>query len=269
MNTGSSLRDIRPRARPSRSMGGPRQRSSAVAPRRWLRGALIALLLVLAGAAVALLVRSGVRWVVNRPMFEIRHVEITGDLDQLDRDLLRKRALALRGSFFSLDLRAAAAELRSVPWVRTASVRRVWPDGLEVAVEEQHPVARWGENELLNSHGERFVAEYGGVLPYFQGPRGSEQLMLDTFTALRQRLVALPLAITDLELSERGAWRMTADNGLEFELGREDIQGRLARFITVYPQLMRIAPPAGAVADLRYTHGFALRMPGATKDSSS
>ena len=266
---GGAMRDIRPRVRATRSMGGPRQRSRIAAPRHWLRGVLAALVLVLAGCLLALLVRSGVHWVVSRPMFEIRQITIVGDLDQLDRDLLRKRALALRGSFFSLDLGAAAVEMRSVPWVRSASVRRVWPDGLEVTVEEQRPLARWGENELLNTHGERFVAEYGGVLPYFDGPKGSEQLMLQTYGALRQRLAALPLAITDLELSERGAWRLTADNGLEVELGREDIQGRLSRFITVYPQLMRVAPPAGAVADLRYTHGFALRMPGGTKDSSS
>jgi cell division protein FtsQ len=250
-------------------MGGPRQPGrAALLPRPSLR-LLSWLTLLVLGAVLALGLRSGLRWVAARPMFEIRQVRIVGDLDQVDRDLLTKRALALHGNFFTLDLGTANAELRAVPWVRAVAVRRVWPDALEVAVEEHHPLARWGESELLNTRGERFIADYVGVLPYFQGPKGSETLMLETYQALRVRLASLPLAITDLELSERGAWRLTADNGLELELGREQIQARLARFITVYPQLLRVATPAGAVADLRYAHGFALRTADRAKDSSS
>lgn len=265
----AALHDVRPRARATRSMGGPRPRDGAGGLRQLTPALLRALLLLLVGVLLALAVRSAAHWVVARPMFVIRQVRVLGELDQVDRDLVRKRALALHGSFFDLDLRAADAELRAVPWVRAVAIRRVWPDGLEVTVEEHRPLARWGENELLDTFGDRFVADYSGVLPYFQGPAGSEALMLDTYHALRQRLAVLPLAITDLELSERGAWRLTADNGLEIELGREDIQSRLDRFINVYPQLLRVAPPAGAVADLRYSHGFALRTASGAKDSSS
>jgi cell division protein FtsQ len=264
-----ALKDIRQRSRPTRSMGGPRQSARVFDLPRISRQLLLAMTLLLLGVIAALGVRSAFHWVVSRPMFEIHQVRIQGELDQVDRVLISKRALALHGSFFSLDLRAAAAELRAVPWVRNVAVRRVWPDALEVQVEEHRPLARWGENELLNTFGERFVADYPGVLPYFQGPKGSEAVMLETYDSLRTRLSTLPLSITDLELSERGAWRLTADNGLEIELGREDIQARLSRFISVYPQLLRVAIPAGAVADLRYTHGFALRMVTAGKDAST
>lgn len=265
----ASLKDVRQRARGSRSMTGPREPERTV--RRWSfsNRDFMWLLFLLAGLLLALGARVVAHWVATRPMFEIQQVRILGDLDQVDRDLVQKRALGLHSSFFNLDLNAANAELRTVPWVRAVAIRRVWPDALEISVDEHRPLARWGENELLNTHGERFVAEYSGVLPYLQGPAGSEGQMFEEFKSFRSQLSGIPLAVTDLELSDRGAWRLTADNGLEIALGRDDVHARLARFITIYPQLLRVASPAGAVADLRYAHGFALRAAGSAKDSRS
>jgi len=60
MSASPAMRDIRPRARATRSMGGPRQRDRKGPPRRWLRGVLLALALVLLGCALAFMVRSGV-----------------------------------------------------------------------------------------------------------------------------------------------------------------------------------------------------------------
>ncbi len=264
-----TLQDVRARARASRSMGGPRRSERAALPRRLTLRQLAWLGLLLLGLLSTLAIRMAGHWVASRPMFTIQHVQVLGELEQVDRDLVRKRALALHGNFFSLDLLAVSSELRSVAWVRTVSVRRVWPDTLEISVEEQHPVARWGEGELVNTRGERFTAEYAGVLPFFQGPQGSTPQMLAEFDAFRSQLAGLPLSITDLELTDRGAWRLIADNGLEIELGRDEVHERLTRFINIYPQLLRVASPAGAVADLRYAHGFALRMAGGAKESNS
>jgi cell division protein FtsQ len=62
---------------------------------------------------------------------------------------------------------------------------------------------------------------------------------------------------------------LIADNGLELELGKDDVHGRLTRFLEVYPQLLHNAALSGAIADLRYSHGFALRPVGASKDLKS
>ena len=264
-----TLQELRARTRSKRSMGGPRRTERTVRPLRLSLRQLAWAGLLLLGVLLAVAARMAGHWATTRPMFDIHNVQVLGELEQVDRDLVRKRALALRGNFFSLDLAAASSELRSVAWVRSVAVRRVWPDTLEISVEEQHPVARWGEGELINARGERFTAEYAGVLPYFQGPQGSTVQMLAEFDAFRSQLASLPLSITDLELTDRGAWRLTADNGLEIELGRDDVHERLTRFINIYPQLLRVASPAGAVADLRYAHGFALRQTAGTKDQNS
>ena len=72
----------------------------------------------------------------------------------------------------------------AVPWVRQATVRRVWPGQLLVQLEEHQAVASWDgrgeygepplERALLNSHGEVFHANLGEVeddrLPQLAGP---------------------------------------------------------------------------------------------------
>jgi len=265
-----TMQDIRPRPKVTRSMGGPRQGDSIrFALPRIERKHILMLVLVLVGISSAMGIRQASRWVASRPMFEIHQVRVVGDLDQVDRDLVRKRVMGLKGSFFNLDLAAANSELRTVPWVRSVTLRRIWPDQLEVSIEEHHALARWGDSELINTKGERFTAEYSGVLPYFEGPAGSESLMRDEFQQFRNQLSRITLSITDLQLSERGSWRLVADNGLELELGKDDVHGRLSRFVDIYPQLLHNAVPSGAVADLRYTHGFALRPAGAAKDLKS
>ena len=50
----------------------------------------------------------------------------------------------IRGNFFAVSPADVRAGLEKLPWVRAASVRRVWPDRLEVALEEHVALARWG-----------------------------------------------------------------------------------------------------------------------------
>lgn len=268
--TPSTMQDIRLRSKAARSMGGPRQ-SESIRLRipRIERRHFMMLALVFLGLITAYGLRQTALWIAARPMFEIHQVRVVGELEQVDRDLVRKRVLALKGSFFNIDLAAAGSELRTVPWVRSVTLRRIWPDQLEVGVEEHHALARWGENELINNKGERFTAEYAGVLPYFDGPKGSESLMRDEYQQFHNQLKQISLSITELDFTERGAWRLIADNGLQLELGKDDVHHRLTRFIEVYPQLIHNAALSGAVADLRYSHGFAFRPVSASKDLKS
>ncbi len=220
----------------------------------WLAGKLLALGLLLGVlAAVAL-------WLIRQPMFQIRRAVVTGELQQVDRELVAKRARTVRGNFFTLDLNAATAELRTIPWVRSVTLRRLWPNGLEVQVQEQHVAARWGENTLLNTEGEVFTADYSGDLPRLEGPAESGAEMLQALRHFDQDLAPLKRHVALLTLSERRAWSVQLDNGLSLELGRDNMEERLQRFVRVYPAMFGAAPVlTGTRVDLRYPNGFALR----------
>src|SRR3546814_11971873 len=79
------------------------------------------------------------------------------------------------GNFFSVNLDSTRHLIETVPWVRHAQVRRVWPNYLRIQIEEQQPLALWNENQMINTWSESFTANQGqladaALLPQSNGP---------------------------------------------------------------------------------------------------
>ena len=87
----------------------------------------------------------------------LKVVRIDGQFRYLQRsDLEQAVATAVEGNFFTLDVDRIRAAARKLPWVDEVSVRRIWPDTLQMWVQEQIPLARWGKDRLVNPRGEVF-----------------------------------------------------------------------------------------------------------------
>jgi cell division protein FtsQ len=75
------------------------------------------------------------------------------------------------------------------------------------------------------------------------------------------------LDVVEIAMSDRGGWRIRAmsDQGpLTLELGRDDAQARLARFVAAYSRTVGVLARQGTrieYVDLRYRNGFAARVP--------
>ena len=140
--------------------------------------------------ALVVLLAAGVLALWRSPHFAVRAIELHGDLTRNSAATIRANTVPrLAGNFFSLDLAQARQVFESVPWVRRAVVRRVFPDQLAVRLEEHRAVALWedaggdeGAERLVNSFGELFEANVGDVeddgLPVFAGPPGGSAQML-------------------------------------------------------------------------------------------
>ena len=73
---------------------------------------------------------------------------VEGDVARNSVSTIRANAAPqLAGNFLTIDLGAVRRAFESVPWVRLAIVRRVWPNRLRVRLEEHRPVALWGSDE--------------------------------------------------------------------------------------------------------------------------
>ena len=75
-----------------------------------------------------------------------------------------------------------------MPWVADVSIRRVWPDKLNMVVTEEVPLARWGEDALINIGGGVFrPPSLDGHLGLVRldGPAGSEQRVVSSCRPLR------------------------------------------------------------------------------------
>jgi hypothetical protein len=65
-----------------------------------------------------------------------------------------------------------------------------------------------------------------------------------------------------VQLTPRRAWQVKLDKGPTIELGREDIEARLARYIALHERTVGVLKRRIEYVDLRYANGFAVRIPG-------
>src|SRR5438132_9179517 len=123
-------------------------------------------LYAVAGVALAALLLN---WAVRLPAFSLRAIQVEGDVARNSVSTIRANAAPrLAGNFFTTDLVRDRRAFESVPWVRQAIVKRVWPNRLAVRLEEHRAAAVWGGSDaatdkLVNSHGEVVEANIGDV----------------------------------------------------------------------------------------------------------
>ena len=245
---------------------------------RMMNAAALAMLVVFlaVGAGVAF------TWVLNSPRFVIRSIVVVGDVQHNNALTIKANATPkLVGSFFTMDLSRARQAFEAVPWVRSANVRREFPNRLKVLLQEHQAVAYWGadsDSRLLNSFGEIFDANPGEVehenLPRLTGPDGQAKTVWAIYTGLRPAFEALDLEIDQVELSGRGSWQIRTGTGAQVLLGRGGEQELKERVKLFLGTLTRVAarygrkPEALESADLRHTDGYALRLRGVTTTST-
>lgn len=212
--------------------------------------------------AAVLLLYSVLFVVIHLPIFPLKEVKVEGPLTHVTRDQIKLIVdRHLRGNFFTLDLIQARDAFQKLPWVRNVSVRRRWPDKLEVTVEEHRELARWGNIALVNSHGELFHAASDSELPVFFGPGNGVREVAERYGSFSGLLQPTGMKIMQLALSPRRAWEIGTDSGMVIEVGRERMEARLKKFAGVYAKTLGSLNVKVAYADLRYPNGFAVRKP--------
>ncbi|MCY1212145.1 Cell division protein FtsQ [compost metagenome] len=192
----------------------------------------------------------------------IAKVNVQGDLSYISQEAVQQRiAPFIAASFFSIDLAGMRRELEQMPWIAHAEVRRVWPDQVMVRLEEQLPIARWGDEALLNNQGQAFapreLAHYE-QLPQLWGPQRAQEQVMQQYQMLSQMLRPLGFSIVRLELRERGSWFLSTGQGVELLLGRDHLVEKMRRFISIYEKTLKDQIANIERVDLRYPNGLAV-----------
>ena len=195
-------------------------------------------------------------------LLPVQSVVLDGDFLHTERnELQRVVARAIRGGYFTLDVREIQSEVRELPWVAGATVRRVWPDTLVVSVIEHQPYARWGEKRLISDKGVVFAP--ATIEPF----TGLAQLAGDDEQAkevLRQyryisKSVAKLARVGRISQNRRGGWTFWLDNGPRIELGQEEVPRRLVRVTHFLEKLGEQAASVESI-DARYSGGVAVKV---------
>jgi cell division septal protein FtsQ len=96
--------------------------------------------LIIAGAALGLFALLVGGWfILHAALFSARSVTVTGNVHETAAAVVAQAGLAGQPPLLDVDAGEAAARLRKLPWVRSATVHVSWPDGVHIAVTEETP----------------------------------------------------------------------------------------------------------------------------------
>lgn len=225
--------------------------------KRWWTAPLF-LLLVTAAAWLVVVARQG-------DLTPLKRVTVEGELRYLSRERLQEEVVAhMEGGFFAMDLARVRRAVEGLPWVAQVTVRRHWPDRLEVRVWERRAVARWAEGGLVDARGVLFRPPVEGDmegLPVLRGRAEDALGLLAFMRRLNGWLLPAGRVVARLSAERRGAFSVGLDNGTELVLGRLPEAVVRKRLIRALPPLLAEARRRDADiirVDMRYPNGFAV-----------
>tara|TARA_B110000503_G_scaffold13903_1_gene18945 strand:+ start:63721 stop:64572 length:852 start_codon:yes stop_codon:yes gene_type:complete len=217
-------------------------------------------LLILLGAAMVL--TAAIKAFVTVQSLPVQRVSVTGELEHTQAQAVQDMVQpGLVGGFLSADLQQIQRQLEGLPWIYEASVRRKWPNALEIHVVEELPIARWGQDGFLNHEGGLFHSDKDGdweSLPKLHGPKGSAKALVEKYQRLAEILAPLNLAVEQLAMDEREQLEAVLEGGMQVSLGSSDFLERMHRFNEIYRTELSARQGEVARVDLRYESGIAV-----------
>lgn len=218
-------------------------------------GRVLSILILVALLAGLVAVTPWLMSWLNRP---IARVEVHSKFEHLSQEEVEGVLYPfLQSHFFSLQLPAMQQALLAMPWVKTASVRRHWPDTLQVSLQEKQPIARWGSSHLISDEGKVFLPESiagFSALPLLVGPDDSAEQVMQQYLSIGQLLRPVGLRPESVMRSDSGSWRFTVGH-VEVNMGRDRLMERLQRFVRLYHAELESRWQQVKRVDLRYLNG--------------
>ena len=194
-------------------------------------------------------------------LWPIKTIQLSGTFQYIDQQEVESTVQQFIGEgFFSLDIRRVQKSLSDKPWTESISIRRVWPDRLNIIIIEKRPVARWDNKHLLSDKAVVYRAKtkaFSG-LPLVHTADTNPGQMLHLYYRLASQFAVLNESVVAVRKDSRGALDMQLENGLTIKVGRSDIERKIARFVTIYQQQIKPRLAEIQQLDLRYSNGFAV-----------
>jgi cell division protein FtsQ len=192
----------------------------------------------------------------------IRYVRAEGIFQYLSKDEIKTVLMPLvMTSIFDADMQKIHVTVAKLPWVKNATVERVWPDTIDIKVHERKAYVRWGQKGLLTESGELFTpnnVDQFQFLLLLEGPKDQEAKTLEIMKGVNTALEDQALELAEFSVNDREAWGIKLKTGLEILLGRTGQLKKLQRFLDTLPVLGQEKIAAMQVVDLRYPNGYAV-----------
>jgi cell division protein FtsQ len=199
--------------------------------------------------------------IANTAGFPIEEVAIAGTRQITRVDVLATADITPTTSLLLLDPEATRVRLKQNPWIREATVRKLYPGRLEISVEERTGFALWQHNGRLS-----VIARDGTVIgadarrhlhhfPLVVG-KGAEQRAAD-LVALVERFPEIHVEFAAGVLVAERRWNIRLKNGIDIRLPEQKPEAALARLVALDKQ-SKILTRDVTVIDLRHPEQVAV-----------
>ncbi len=221
---------------------------------------------------IAALLFAGLGWAasVGIKIIPIKYVRIEGVFQYLSKEEIKEalRPLVMTG-FFDADMQAIHQAVSELIWVDTVTVKRVWPDAIDIKIREKKPYVRWGLQSLISTRGEIVTPkniELFKTLPILQGPEQQQVKTLEIMKGVNTALADQSMKMAEFTINDRWAWKIKLTTGLEILLGRNEQLKKLQRFLKTLEVLGQEQVEKIAIVDLRYPNGYAVSWKPGTEE---
>lgn len=193
----------------------------------------------------------------------INQVVFTGELKHLDIKQMHKIIeIEMENGFLGVKLDEVSYLLNLEPWVKQVSVKKVWPDTLEINVTEHKPMATLNYQGIISQQGNYFEPKVLNItkdLPIFYGEVTMINKMTEMYHALSRTLGKFNKTIKTLHLNKQDEWIVEFNRNIKIILGRKHVLQHFSRFLIAFNSNYNQFKNKIDTIDLRYSNGFSVR----------
>lgn len=163
--------------------------------------------------------------------FPITSVSLAGQRHVSRAEIFAAAGVNDRASLLFLDVEAARARLQAIPWIAEATVRKLYPDRLQITLTEREPFALWqvdGKISIVGADGSvigPLADQRFATLPFVVG-RGAAA-RAKAFLAVLDRYPALHEQVRASILVAERRWNLKLKNGIDVRLPEHNVEAAL------------------------------------------
>jgi cell division protein FtsQ len=178
-----------------------------------------------------------VKEATSRLGFAIGEIKVTGHKETSEIDVLEALELDGATSLIGFDSEAARQRILSMPWIASAQVTKLYPDGVSVQVTEKQPFAVWqfkDELALVEKDGKPIITftdeKYAG-LPLVIGD-GANVHAAELVAVMEEFSGLATQARAYARIGDR-RWDIILEDGLRIQLPENGLQSALSDAVTL------------------------------------
>ena len=199
----------------------------------------------------------------NAMGMRIATVSLSGQRQVSREEIFAAAGVTDHSSLLFLDVADARAKLEAIPWIAEATVRKLYPDRLQITVTEREPFALWqqqgkvkviaADGTMLSEKVEPRLSSLSFVVGNGAAARARDFLaVLDKYPSIRDSVRA------SIYVAER-RWNLKLKNGVDVRLPETNLEGALATLARLDREKNLLSRDITAV-DLRLADRLTVRL---------